>query len=124
MNVLLLEDDDLFSTVIQRMCARENFSTVAFSNPAEFLISKVSIEKIDILIIDEEMPYMKGINFLRLLKDKNLLPKNVIYFTSNGDAISKALKEGLVNYSSRKSISDMNVFLDEINQTNKESAHH
>ncbi len=72
---LIFEDDELLQELLTRILTDEQFEVTAFSNPTNFIAQckrchhRVSDPCFDVLITDNMMPSMSGIEFLEILKD-------------------------------------------------------
>ena len=72
--ILIVDDSELISMMLQEQLENEGYETVRAVNGAEG-IEKVYTEKPDLIIIDVEMPVMKGYQASRLLKSRRDVKK-------------------------------------------------
>lgn len=101
---LVIDDDQncraLFSTILKNM----DFEVLAFSNPSEFLVEKdwqqctKSCPCVDVLITDNNMPGMSGLEFLEFLDQKccklEKKQKAIISGSWPKDQLDRAIKIG------------------------------
>lgn len=63
--LLVLDDDDLYAKLLAQLATNIGWDAVAECNPVEFLKSDIS--KIDVLVLDLNMPEMDGIEVIRTI---------------------------------------------------------
>lgn len=112
-NALLLEDDRIFRIVFENILKRNNFNVISFVSPIFVFSTEISLTKFDLIITDNEMPYMKGIDFLKYIKDYSLTDQRICFNSSDYEITCKAKNEGLCQFNIRKSPVDLELFLND-----------
>lgn len=80
--VALIDDDASFTELLSEFLVAENFS-VQVSNDGLEGFDSITSNKPDIVVLDIMMPHMNGIEVLKRIRSKSLLP--VILLTAKGD---------------------------------------
>lgn len=73
MKVMVVDDSSLSRKEISRILKNQNFDVIEFSNPIEALTYLRENQEIDLIIVDEEMPAMSGVQFI--LEARKLRPR-------------------------------------------------
>lgn len=77
-SILIIDDDELITSLYERILAPTNAQITIFNNPKE-AFSEALYGSFDLLIIDYRMPEMSGYQFLNYLKArKEKMPKTMI----------------------------------------------
>lgn len=95
---ILVVDDDTMNLVRTKIILGKNYD-VLLAESGEEALNKLKSEKIDLILLDIEMPNMNGIETFERMKDYHVeIP--VIFLTASGykDDVLSALKLGAVNY--------------------------
>lgn len=97
--VLIADDEKNFAKVLKTELAREGHSTEVASDGQEAL-EKLNEQEFDVLILDLKMPKLGGIDVLKEVKKKWVLPPEVIVFTGHGTIPTavEAMKLGAYTY--------------------------
>jgi len=98
--VLIIEDEQFLNEAYARVLAAANISLLRAYNGKEAL-EILKTEKPDIILLDLRMPVMDGIEFLKKLQPKELLPNAKIIVFSNYDdqrEIDEAFALGAMHY--------------------------
>jgi DNA-binding response OmpR family regulator len=86
-NVLIVDDDDLFIDLLSRYCIINNYDFMTCKNGQEaWLLILDKNNKIDLIISDNNMPLMNGIELL--IRVKNSVKKhvkNILFILCSGD---------------------------------------
>lgn len=95
---ILVVDDDSMNLVRTKMILGKYYD-VFFAESGDEALDKLKSEKIDLVLLDIEMPKMNGIETFERMKD---IPVDipVIFLTASGDEedVKNAIKLGAVNY--------------------------
>lgn len=95
---ILVVDDDSMNLVRTKMILGKYYDVI-FAESGEEALDKLKSEKIDLVLLDIEMPKMNGIETFERMKD---IPVEVpvIFLTASGDEddVKSAIKLGAVNY--------------------------
>lgn len=73
MKVMVVDDSSLSRKEISRILKGQNFDVLEFANPLEALAYLKANQQIDLIIVDEEMPAMSGVQFI--LEARKLQPR-------------------------------------------------
>lgn len=95
---ILVVDDDSMNLVRTKMILGKDYE-VLFANSGTEALSKLRCEKVDLVLLDIEMPKMNGIEtFERMKGFADEVP--VIFLTASGaeDDVLNAIKLGAANY--------------------------
>lgn len=95
---ILVVDDDSMNLVRTKMILGKYYD-VLFAESGEEALDKIKKEKVDLVLLDIEMPKMNGIETLeRMRKDAVAVP--VLFLTASGDEedVLNAIRLGAVNY--------------------------
>ena len=99
--IILIVDDMVEELTLMRSML-ENFFDVRLAKSAKLALAFLSTIKVDLILLDIEMPGMTGFEFLEQLSEKNSINKKtpVIFVTSHAekDQISQALGFGAKGY--------------------------
>ncbi len=97
--VLIADDEKNFARVLKTELAREGHSTEVASDGREAL-EKLKEEEFDVLVLDLKMPKLGGMEVLKEVKKKWILPPEVIILTGHGTIPTavEAMKLGAYTY--------------------------
>jgi len=87
--ILVVDDDTMNLIRTKKILAK--YYDVALAASGEEALSKLETEKIDLVLLDIEMPKMNGIETFERMKKKHPVEIPVIFLTASGDL-------GAVNY--------------------------
>ncbi|MCI8292256.1 MAG: response regulator [Hespellia sp.] len=95
---ILIVDDDSMNLVRTKMILGKYYE-VLFAESGSEALDKLKEEKIDLVLLDIEMPRMNGIETFERMRD-NSVDIPVIFLTASGDEddVMNAIKLGAVNY--------------------------
>ena len=96
---ILVVDDDAMNLRRTKMILEKQHYRVVLAESGEKALEKLESEKVDLVLLDIEMPGMNGIETFELMKGKNeKIP--VIFLTASGyeDDVMSAIRLGAVNY--------------------------
>lgn len=96
---ILVVDDDAMNLRRTKMILEKQQYGVILAESGEKALQKLAGEKIDLVLLDIEMPEMSGIETFEHMKDIPVeIP--VIFLTASGDEddVKNAIKLGAVNY--------------------------
>jgi DNA-binding NtrC family response regulator len=68
--ILVIDDDQAVSGMLQRMLQREGFTVITAANGVEVLSSDL-IDRVDLVISDVQMPEMNGIELLQKIRERS-----------------------------------------------------
>jgi len=96
--VLLVDDDDLITSVLSRALKKEGYET-RVENDAEDLVKKIRSWHPEIILLDIKLPGHNGIDVLRDIKQDGL-ESQVVMLTSDDSAETavRAMKRGAADY--------------------------
>ncbi len=94
---ILVVDDDSMNLVRTKMILGKYYD-VLFAESGEEALDKLKSEKVDLVLLDIEMPRMNGIETFERMDIPADIP--VIFLTASGDEedVKSAIKLGAVNY--------------------------
>ena len=95
---ILVVDDDSMNLVRTKMILGKYYE-VLLAESGEEALEKLKNEKVDLVLLDIEMPGMNGIETFKRMKEDNIeVP--VIFLTASGyeDDVMAAISLGAVNY--------------------------
>lgn len=98
---ILVVDDDTMNLVRTRMILEKVPYDVLLAESGQEALHKLETEKIDLVLLDIEMPHMNGIEtFERMKNIPTVIDVPVIFLTASGDKddVLSAIKLGAVNY--------------------------
>jgi len=87
--VLLVDDDPLITDTLQRVLHDEDCDFLTATSGAEAL-AVLETEVVDVIVSDEQMPRMKGTEFLKIAKEK--YPNTVRILLTGHPDVATALK--------------------------------
>ncbi len=99
-NVLIVEDDPMVAMINQQYIAQnDGFNIMGICRDGQSAIDYIKTNKVDLVILDQYMPKMNGIDVLRIIRQQEL-PISVIMVTAANDSqtIEEALRLGIVDY--------------------------
>ncbi len=96
---ILVVDDDTMNLIRTKKILAKYYDVVLAASGEEAL-SKLETEKIDLVLLDIEMPKMNGIETFERMKKNHPVEIPVIFLTASGDKddVLSAIKLGAVNY--------------------------
>jgi FixJ family two-component response regulator len=86
--VVIIDDDAGLRNALKRLLATEGYRTELFCSADEYLLAANASEA-DCLIIDVHLPNMSGLELVRLLRAKGVIPPT-IFITGSDDPIVRA----------------------------------
>ena len=95
---ILVVDDDTMNLIRTKKILAKYYDVVLAASGEEAL-SKLETEKIDLVLLDIEMPEINGMEVFERMKQRGIdIP--VIFLTASGDEddVKSAIKLGAVNY--------------------------
>ena len=100
--ILIIDDDKIFLKIFRDVINKsyaDKYEIVSAEDGEEGLL-KVAEEQPDLIVLDIKMPKMNGIEFLRVLKEKNEPPIPVLISSnfSDNEKISEGLALGVKGY--------------------------
>ena len=98
--VVVVEDEPLSRDMLVRRLTSRGFEVVDFSDAAE-AIQYIDQERVDLLLIDNAMPTLSGVDAIRLLRQKwsaDALPIIVVSAMVDSDDVVEALEAGANDY--------------------------
>jgi CheY-like chemotaxis protein len=97
--VLVVDDDDDTREVLEELLRAEGFHIVSATNGVEAIQAALSSEKPCVIILDERMPFMSGLEFLRHREtDPRLSDIPVIFTTGDPQAFREFSARGAVAF--------------------------
>jgi DNA-binding response OmpR family regulator len=101
-SLLIVEDDQLIVTVLQRRLTKEGFEIIEANNGLE---AKELIEKKvpDLVISDLMMPYLSGLELIELIRNQLNLTTPIIVLSAAGqeDTVLQAFQMGANDFVSK-----------------------
>lgn len=91
-HILLVEDDELISEMVEKYLITEGFSVTSASNGEEALHKCLSTS-FDLMILDIMMPRLDGLEVLKIIREKNALP--ILIMSAKDSDVDKAIGLGL-----------------------------
>lgn len=98
-NILLVEDDHVQLDLIQYLLSNERYNLTTIDDGKNAFKYLLKNDNVDIVILDNHLPNMDGIDIICELKKRNL--KHSIIFASadtNIDIVIKAMREGALDF--------------------------
>lgn len=77
MKVLIIDDEKLIRDVIKTYCYNENFQVLEAENGLDAL-NVLSVNHVDVIVLDIMMPKMDGYTFFREMKEKYDIPTIIV----------------------------------------------
>ena len=99
--VLVVEDDEASSAIIDRLLNQMGFSKVLLAENGNVALNKLYLNQVSIVISDWRMPDMDGLEFYKRAKKEELLgdvPFLMVTAENQKDRITQALKAGVNDY--------------------------
>lgn len=94
-HALIIDDNPLNLDVLQLLLEREGVSSTAISAPRELEAVLETLEQVDVVFLDLEMPHHNGFELLKDLKQHALLAQSpIIAYTVHSSEIDVARKRG------------------------------
>ncbi len=96
---ILVVDDDTMNLMRTRMILEKHYD-VLLADSGEEALERLKREKVDLVLLDIEMPNMNGIETFERMKEECSLEIPVIFLTASGEKgnVLNAIKLGAVNY--------------------------
>jgi two-component system response regulator (stage 0 sporulation protein F) len=94
-SILIVEDEEILRDLLLMFFGRMGYSVSAALNGVEAL-DKIRRVKPDIVLMDNHMPEMKGLDVLRSLETADA--KRVIMMSSDDDVFSESLRLGAADF--------------------------
>ena len=91
-HILLVEDDQSISEMVEKYLIMEGFSVTTASNGEDALHKCVSTS-FDLMILDIMMPKLDGLEVLKIIREKNALP--ILIMSAKDSDVDKAIGLGL-----------------------------
>lgn len=91
-HILLVEDDESISEMVEKYLITEGFSVTSASNGEEAL-NKCLSTSFDLMILDIMMPRLDGLEVLKIIREKNALP--ILIMSAKDSDVDKAIGLGL-----------------------------
>ncbi|GAA0719122.1 two-component system response regulator DctR [Clostridium malenominatum] len=98
--VLIVEDDPMVAQINRKYTESvEAFSVVGICNNGKEAVNKIREEEVDLIILDQYMPKLDGISFLKEIRGLGIMT-DVIMVTAADDSeiLNEVLKLGAVDY--------------------------
>ena len=98
--ILVVDDDVMNLRMAEFILSKENFEVVKVESGMECL-NFLKEEKVDLILLDIEMPVMNGIKTFEIMRDNEELKDiPVIFLTAaaDSDTVTEAVKLGAVDY--------------------------
>lgn len=103
-NILVVDDNDMNRKVAKSLMKRNGIVPDEASSGME-AIEKISMREYDIVFLDHMMPKMDGVETLKKLKEKDLIPQGCVIIALTANAVSGArdryLESGFDDYLSK-----------------------
>lgn len=99
-DVLIVEDDPMVAMINkQYVMQNSNFRVCETCRDGQTAWTYLQKNKVDLVILDQYMPEMKGLELLKLIR-QNEIPVSVIMVTAANDSssVAEALRLGIVDY--------------------------
>ncbi len=111
----LIIDDDAYSVhVMERLLDYEDISYTSITDPTELEVTLKTLEKVDIIFVDLEMPKLDGYEVLEILR-KNLGPEaRIVACTVHTAEIKTTRKLGFFGFVAKPL--EMSRFLDQLHR--------
>ena len=90
--ILLVEDDDSISEMVERYLRSEGFLVTTVNN-GEAAIQQNIMSAYDLIILDIMMPKLDGLEVLRIIREKSAVP--ILIMSAKDSDVDKALGLGL-----------------------------
>ena len=75
-NVLIVEDDPMVAMINEQyVCRNKNFKVVKSCRNGQEALEYLDNNTVDLIIMDVFMPYMDGIEALKKISERRLIPK-------------------------------------------------
>jgi DNA-binding response OmpR family regulator len=107
--ILVVEDDESLSILIQRRLNREGFVTEGVPNGSDAL-GKIADKRYGLLLLDYTLPDMSGHQFVRKLQDLNY---DIPFVVTTGQA-NEAIVSEMMELGARGYLVKNNAFLDSL----------
>ena len=108
MNVLVVDDSKAIYMMVSQMLDEKGHKAIWAENGQD-AIDKISANKIDLILLDWNMPVMTGPEFLEKNKNDSISEAPIVMMTTENkpDHIKKALSLGAVEYIMKPFTSDI-----------------
>lgn len=121
---LLLEDNDFYREVLTEILREKDFQAMAYADPTAFLSKKSDCCSAsnkpcaDVMITDNQMPSMSGLEFLEHVRDRGCKLPNACKATISGNWAeqdhAQAVASGCKVFHKPTSLDDLLTWLDEV----------
>ena len=91
-NVLIVDDEKIIRTVLERILKKSGFNTEIASNGKDALI-KLKSHNFDLILLDILMPEMNGLQFMNELKKTNHSTKILVISACHEQSLMKQVKQ-------------------------------
>jgi two-component system, chemotaxis family, chemotaxis protein CheY len=101
MRALVIDDSSVTRGIIKQILGEIGFETFEAEDGREGLNRLSDLEKMDLVLVDWNMPEMDGIQFLQALRADNLydaLPVMMVSTNNNSEDIATSLRAGANEY--------------------------
>ncbi len=92
MKVLTVDDSLTVRTMVRNILEQEGIEVLEAENGQEALDIVTGNDKVDVILLDWEMPIMDGFTFLTEVRSKNLAPETKIVMLTTLNKMSNILK--------------------------------
>ena len=100
MRVLVVDDSEHILAMVREMLPDEGYTTLDALNGQEAVDLLKSGEKVDVVLLDWNMPVMDGPTFLEAVRDEKLTDAPILMMTTENkiEKITKAISLGASEY--------------------------
>jgi DNA-binding response OmpR family regulator len=84
--VLLIDDDAELTLLLKEYLVEEGFEVTAIDDPRAAM-AEISLENVDIIVLDVMMPNVNGIDFLQRVRKSSSIP--ILMLTARGDDVDR-----------------------------------
>lgn len=111
--ILIVDDSALFRKMLSDNLSRiDDFEVIGTACDAQDALNKIKINKPDVITLDNEMPKMSGIDFLKVLIPQNPIPCIVV--TASAMNAFDAINNGAVDFIKKPAGSELQSFMNEL----------
>ena len=111
--ILIVDDSPLFRKMLQDNLNKiDDFEVIGTAMNADDAMAKIKLQKPDVITLDNEMPRMSGIEFLKVLIPQNPIPCIVV--TATAMNAFDAVNNGAVDFIKKPSGAEFNTFMTEL----------
>ncbi len=99
MNILLVDDDPKFRTLMKRLLEKKFFASVTEADNGIMGLDIIKKVGIHIIFLDYEMPHMNGKQFLQKLREfDKVVPVAIMTSHSEKEIVQELLPYGITDY--------------------------